>query len=126
MVYVVETFTHRVEVCCTTECWIGVQVLCVVPKVWIVYETFFVNQVFLVEYEVKASQCWEDTDIWICNRIAHQVTLLAKAFFKPVQASKDTIVVVLVIFLVCYESCQVYRQVEVSVDDNVQRIDIGT
>ena len=98
MVYVVETFTHRVEVCCTTRCWIGVQVLRVVPKVWIVYEAFLLTKYFLVEYEVKASQCWEDTDIWIRNRIAHQVTLLAKAFLKPVQASKDTIVVVLVIF----------------------------
>ena len=74
MVYVVETFTHGVEVCCAPECWIGVQVLRVVPKVWIVYEAFFINQVFLVEYEVKASQCREDTNIWICNCLLYTST----------------------------------------------------
>ena len=54
MVYIVEAFAHGVEVCCATEGWIRIQILRVVPKIWIVYEAFFIHQVFLVEHEVKA------------------------------------------------------------------------
>ena len=54
MVYIVEAFTHGVEVCCATECRIGVQIFRIVPKIWIVYEAFYIPQLFLVEHEIKA------------------------------------------------------------------------
>ena len=102
MIYIVETFTHGIEVCCTTECWIGVQVFRIVPQVWIIYQTFFVNQVFLVEHEVKTRKRWEQADIWVSDCITHQVTTSTQAFFKPIQTIKDTVEVVFVIFLTSY------------------------
>ncbi len=67
----------------------------------------------------------ENTNIWIGNRIAHQITLLAEAFFEPVQASKDGHSSTRNLFWFVTRAAK-FTAVEISVDDNIQRIDIGT